>query len=239
MNAIERLKRDHKILRSKLDVLEAAMRMGPETWYVLREVCYTLSRQLQNHLRREEALVDACRAELKREHLAHVVVEHRDEPERLRTLNRLFLQTDGHSLKQVKPVLRDVVEGLRRHMDEEERELFPLIEGHLAVREAQMPATREPLASPIDEVMTVNRLIQLYPRTKRVFEQFFVNLPYEGCDCLDEVAWRHGMDAQELIRRLEEVIAAVAATTAPLEHPECRCPEPVEEGIATGTGGLS
>jgi len=30
MNAIERLRRDHVILRAKLDVLESALRMGPE-----------------------------------------------------------------------------------------------------------------------------------------------------------------------------------------------------------------
>jgi hemerythrin-like domain-containing protein len=226
MNAIERLKRDHKILRSKLDVLEAALRMGPETWYVLREVCYTLSRQLQNHLQREEALVDACRAELKDEPLARVVVEHRDEPERLRTLNRLFLKAEGHSLQQVRPVLQDVVEGLRRHMDEEEQELFPLLAQHLAAREARMPTAPEPLASPIDEVMTVNRLIQLYPRTKRVFEQFFVNIPYEGCDCLDEVAWRHGMESRELLHTLEQAIASQRPELAPSapEAAPCGCP---------------
>ena len=215
MNAIERLKRDHAILRSKLDVLEAALRMGPETWYVLREVCYTLSRQLQDHLQREEALVDACRAALKREPLARAAVEHRDEPERLRTLNRLFLHTGGESLQQVKPVLQDVVQGLRRHMDEEERALFPLIEQHLAAQEAWMLAEHEPLASPINEAMTVNRLIQLYPRTKRVFEQFFVNIPYEGCDCLDEVAWRHGMESRELLSKLESAIASQSSEGVP------------------------
>lgn len=46
MEPIARLKRDHRILRSKFDVLESALRMGPETWFVLREVCYSLSRLL-------------------------------------------------------------------------------------------------------------------------------------------------------------------------------------------------
>ena len=91
MNAIERLKRDHAILRSKLDVLEAGLRMGPKTWYVLREVCFTLSRQLRNHRQRERDLVMACRKAMKPHGLAEVAVEHRDEPEHLRTINRLFV----------------------------------------------------------------------------------------------------------------------------------------------------
>mgnify|MGYP001573165055 FL=1 len=46
MNAIERLKRDHVLIRAKLSVVEGALQMGPEAWFVLRDVCYTLSRQL-------------------------------------------------------------------------------------------------------------------------------------------------------------------------------------------------
>ena len=61
MNTVGRLRRDHAILRAKLDVLEAALRMGPEVWYVLREVCFTLARQLRDHIKREEELVAGCR----------------------------------------------------------------------------------------------------------------------------------------------------------------------------------
>ena len=53
MRTIERLRRDHEILRTKLDVLEGTLRMTPPTtWFILRELCYTLSRQLQGHVRR-------------------------------------------------------------------------------------------------------------------------------------------------------------------------------------------
>lgn len=59
---------------------------------------------------------------------------------------------------------------------------------------------------PFNEAMTVNRIVQEYPRTEPVFRQLLISVPYEGCTCLDELAWRHGMDTDELIARLEQAI---------------------------------
>ena len=205
MRAIERLRRDHKILRAKLSVLESALQMGPETWYVLREVCFTLARQLRDHIRREEALVAACRKALTPKVLAEVVVEHKDEPQHLRTINRLFTVEPTESLDHIEPALREVIHGLRHHMDEEERELFPVLERALADAETAEPAAP---AGHVDETMTVNRIVNEFPGTRPVFERLFINIPMEGCGCLDEVAWRHGMDARELLENLERVIGA-------------------------------
>ena len=55
--------------------------------------------------------------------------------------------------------------------------------------------------------MTVNCVLQQYPATRSVFEQLFVNISFEGLDCLDEVAWRHGMEARELLGQLEQAIS--------------------------------
>ena len=221
MNAVERLKRDHAVLRSKLDVLESALTMGPETWYVLREVCFTLSRQLQDHIRREEELVTACRAAMNPNVLAEVVVEHRDEPRHLRAINRLFVSAGSHSLARITPVLRETIQQLRRHMAEEETELFPIFERVLG---AQNPGATPPVVQPprlLDEAMTVNRVVQQFPRTRSVFERLFINVPFEGCTCLDEAAWRHGIEVRDLIRVLEGVIASCRcgeeAPTAPAE----------------------
>ena len=142
--------------------------------------------------------------------LAEVVVEHQNEPQHLRTINRLFVSEPGHSLDRIKPALLDVIQGLRHHMAEEERGLFPILERVLTAQEAK---PRDPPASKtqLDEAMTVNRVIQQFPRAKSVFEELFINVPMEGCACLDEVAWRHGMDSRELLQALERVIA------------QCRC----------------
>lgn len=207
MNAVERLRRDHAILRSKLDALEAALGMGEETWYVLREVCFTLARQLRDHIRREEDLVAACRQAMNPQVLAEVVVEHHDEPKHLRTINRLFVSQASHALDRIRPALTEVIQGLRRHMAEEEAQLFPILERVLGEREASAPTTPRPSTESLEEAMTVNRVVQQFPDTRPVFERLFVNIPMEGCYCLDEVAWRHGMEARELLAVLEDAIA--------------------------------
>lgn len=205
MNAVKRLKRDHQLLRAKLDVLESALRIGPEAWFVLREVCFTLSRQLQNHIRREEALFEAGRGVVGAEQLSRITTEHQEEPRQLRALNRLFVEETGHSLEHLRPALTTVIATLRRHMAEEEAELFPALE---PVAEAlAVPEPAEPLeASRLTEVMTVNRIVQEFPHARQVLERFFINIPLEGCSCLDEVAWRHGMESRELLDALEAVI---------------------------------
>ncbi len=70
----------------------------------------------------------------------------------------------------------------------------------------------EVLLRHLDETMTVNRVIHDFPATKPALERFFVNIPVEGCQCLDEVAWRRGLDAQELIERLEVIIKSCVCT---------------------------
>lgn len=208
MNAIERLKRDHAILRSKFDVLEAGLRMGPETWHVLREVCFTLSRQLQNHMKREEDLIMACRSVMTPSALADLAVEHRDEREHLRTINRLFVGEHSHTLERIRPSLTAVIQGLRRHMQEEERELFPILERELGERAPARAEAREPAGLGLDGCMTVNSVLHRYPQARAVLEGLFINVPSEGYDCLDEVAWRRGMDVQDLLDRLEHAVLA-------------------------------
>ena len=205
MTAIERLRRDHAILRAKLNVVEAALRMGPEVWYVLREVCFTLARQLRDHIRREEDLVAACRSGMNPKVLAEIVVEHRDEPEHLRAINRLFLAERSHSLERLRPALEEVIRRLRHHMAEEEAELFPILERTLAEPPPAEPAGPR---APFDETTTVNRMVQEFPRTRPVFERLLINVPAEGCACLDEVAWRHGIDARELLQLLEQAVGS-------------------------------
>lgn len=207
MNAVERLRRDHQLFRSKLDVLEVVLKTPGDTWFVLREVCFTLARQLRDHIRREEELTVACRKSLSPRILAEVVVEHRDEPEHLRAVNRMFISETGHSMARIKPALAGVIKGLRRHMAEEERELFPIFERTLKDVEAQTALAPQPEGR-LSETMTVNRVIHEFPKTKAMLERLLVNIPVEGCHCLDEVAWRHGIDSRDLVKTLEAAIAS-------------------------------
>lgn len=229
MEAIERLKRDHGILRAKLSVLESALQIGPEAWFVLREMCHTLSLQLQNHLKREGELIGACHEALSEAERSRLAIEHADEPELLRMVNRLFVEEEGHSLAVIEPALMRFIHGLRAHMDEEETELFPVLDGILAAREASL--ARAPQAtSHVTETMVVNRVLREFPATKQVFDSLFVNVPFEGCDGLDEVAWRRGMEPQELIEKLEAAVSSCVCQKPAVPTPTDAAAAPEEAG---------
>ncbi len=208
MNAIERLRRDHDILRTKLGLLEGALRMGPEAWFVLRELCYTLGGQLRDHIQREDALVSSCRQAFGPEILHHLAVEHHDEPQLLRTLIELFVQDVPPAWADVMSALTRFIQGLRRHLAEEEEDLFPMLERASVAQQYDSVVVHVAFPSSLHETMTLNRIVRQYPRTKAIFDELLIGLAFEGCDCLDEVAWRHGMESDELIARLEQAIPA-------------------------------
>lgn len=210
MKAIDRLKRDHKIIRSRLDVMESILDMSfASTWYILREMCWTLSRQLQNHIRREEKLVAMCHQVLSQKVIDHIKVEHINEPNILRAVNHLFIEEPEGAIEQVRTVLRDVILRLRQHMDEEEQELFPIISETLGDYE-ETSASQTVVQAGLQEDMTVNDVLVKYPRTRSVFQRLFVNIQLEGNDCLDEVAWRHGLESKDLLNWLADIIIATA-----------------------------
>ena len=227
MRAVERLRRDHQILSGKLNVLESGLAMGEEAWFVLREVCFTLARQLQDHMQREEELVERCRRVMNPKVLAEMAVEHRDEPRLLRIINDAFVSQQDHSLARIRPMLMEAIHGLRRHMREEEMELFPLFERTLTGPEPDAPEGG-PQAD-INETMTVNRVVNVFPDTRPVFERLFISVPAEGCRCLDEVAWTHGMDSGELLDKLDAVIHPTVHERRKAEQQaqpcECAIPE--------------
>lgn len=220
MRAIDRLKRDHTILRAKLSLLEAALRMEPETWFVLREMSRTLSRQLGDHIRREETLMTACQSVVSRDTLERLRSEHHDEPQRLRELHQLLAEPASHSSERLRGGLTAVIRALRRHMDEEETSLFPMLEQALEQTGGETAMTATVSSWVISEQTTVNHIRHEFPETEPVFENLFVNAAFEGYDCLDEVAWRHGMDVEELIGRLEEVRRAHDHITTCLGSPK-------------------
>ena len=60
----------------------------------------------------------------------------------------------------------------------------------------------------VHEDMTVHYVTARYPATQRVFDSLGIHDVAEGYDCLDEVAWRHGMESWELLAHLERVIGS-------------------------------
>ena len=73
----------------------------------------------------------------------------------------------------------------------------------------------EVIRAKLNETMTVNRIIHDYPVVRKTLENYFINLPAEGCHCLDEVAWRHGIATDDLLKTLEGVISSCACNKVP------------------------
>ena len=81
-----------------------------------------------------------------------------------------------------------------------------MLERASASQERDSGAVQVVCPARLHETMTPNRIVRQYPRTHAIFDELLINLAFEGCDCLDEVAWRHGMAGQELLHKLEEVM---------------------------------
>ncbi|MGH7419927.1 MAG: hypothetical protein ACREKB_19320, partial [Candidatus Rokuibacteriota bacterium] len=68
----------------------------------------------------------------------------------------------------------------------------------------------------ITEAMTVGETLRRFPETQPVFEQLFVRLSLEAYDCLDEVAWRHGVPGEALRAQLNAAIDAARSVAGRL-----------------------
>lgn len=198
MNPIERLRRDHQLLEKKLGMLQGAAELFPQSRLVLREGCYSVTKFLRDHSRREAKIL----AGLDTPPHQREGVEHEERLQSLRLLTRYLGDAAAtSSVSELRAALSEVVEGLRHELQAQDEELFPALE-----RVAQRGPSRtsdQPSPRRLHEDMTVDRIVHLFPETKPVFDRIFVNLAYEGYDCLDEVAWRHGMQPEGLLEELE------------------------------------
>lgn len=132
------LRKDHQALRSRLELLKGAMRVAPEAQFALRELCWSLARLLEAHIEREgQALApysDGIQA-LARARLRHDCADQRLV---LRDVNALLLNGLRTPLGIVVPRLAQFLEELEECMEEEEREVFPMVD-RIAEDEAPEP----------------------------------------------------------------------------------------------------
>lgn len=143
MSATEHLKREHQVLRAELRLLEAAMRLAPEAPAVLCETCWSLSGMLEQHIQHEAQAVRPYRNRidtLRRERMAR---EHADQQIVLRDVRGPLVGGLKAPLSEVVPPLTHLIEELRAHMEEEERELFPLLDRREAGRAGRTAETAD------------------------------------------------------------------------------------------------
>lgn len=205
MDAIDRLKRDHRLLRSKLSMLQGAIALAPDSGVALREGCITLAHRLREHREREATVIALCQAaghgEELGEELARVTIEHGDRLQLLQMLTRRFAKEDPSKMpKEFYEALKTVVEGLGEELHLQEDALFPLLAWGVRGRREEVTSDAWDITRPIlSEEMTAHGIVSQHPETKPVFARHWINLAYEGYDSLGEVAWRHGMQPEELL----------------------------------------
>jgi len=205
------LKKDHEVLRRKLEFLEAALHVAPQSVFVLREMCHSLTKMLDAHIRREEQAL-APHANRVRAILRYRAGEdHADQQQVLRDINTMLLAGIKMPTSTVVNRLSHLIEELREHMVDEEQHLFPAVDK----AEEEVPKAGETTLTPmITGQMSANAVMKAFPATRAVFEKQGVRCGCEGCECLDELAWRRGLDAKALVEELQ-----LAAEEAALEEP--------------------
>ena len=138
MGATESLRREHQILRANLRLLEAAMQMVPETSLVLREMCGSLARMLEDHIWHEAEALRPYSGQIQGLMQARMARDHADQQIVLRDVNALLFVGIKAPVSRVVPPLAHLIEELREHMDEEERELFPVIDRFAGARAEEL-----------------------------------------------------------------------------------------------------
>ena len=219
MRTVTRLTRAHQRLRKQLDVLESALWLGAEAWFVLREASFSLSRQLREHIRMEEAALALCRQGPYGDHpmgLAVTLVGHDAARHRLQVASWLLSGEPCFSLEGVRPTVAAAIPTLRASMDRQETELFPLLDRALSAQELDRMPPR--ISARLTDTMTVEQILRRYPKTRLIFERLLISLPLEQYDSVDEVAWRHGMDCQALLQHLERAIPACYSNIVVVEE---------------------
>ena len=198
MGATRAIRQDHELLRRKLALLESAIQVAPEARFVLREMCFSLQRLLQEHIVRESEALQRCNQRVVPSGEAPPrVTDHMDAYNHLRTVNELLLTGMRASMPTVISRLSQVTELLHEQMDDQESHAFPVLD------QVEEPKGVNRLAT-ISGTMSVNEILQLYPQTEPLFERLHINRLQEGYKSVDEVAWYHGMDVSQFLEQLRQ-----------------------------------
>ena len=129
--AVDSLRADHQEFRILLTQLDALMEHGEAARPAIHELSVVLAAQLRTHTRREGRLVVVCSRILgtwNAETLARFSVDHHADQEFLRVIGRCAASPARCSIEGLTPALNGLRAGLRAHMDEQDRGLFPLLE---------------------------------------------------------------------------------------------------------------
>jgi len=178
--------------------MEGTRHIGAPAWPILREACVALAEELEAHVAREDPVWVRAMACMERGPFTREIPTHKTQARQLQLLVRDLSVHEEQMLKDVDAALSAMMEELQQQLDEQDDRLIPFAE------EEGAPL----VCALLKETATVNRLASLYPATQRVFEELGINRRFEGSDELEEVVWRHGLNAQTVLEQLAQAIRA-------------------------------
>lgn len=199
------LKKDHEVLRRKLEFIETALQVAPQSVFVLRDMCHSLTKMLDAHIRREEQTLAPYNNRIHAILQYRAGQDHADQQQVLRDVNTMLLAGIKMPTSTVVDRLSHLIQELREHMAEEEHEVFPAVE---KAEEEVQPGAAVPLPPLITEQMSANAVMKVFPATRAVFEKYGIRCGCNGCDCLDELAWRRGLEPHALVEELRRATEA-------------------------------
>lgn len=212
--SLEPFIREHRHFRAKFAAMSAAGHLWPESKWVIREVGFSLLRQLQLHSQREARLATACYLALGRagsSELQRLSIDHSVECRTLRHINR-GLDKPIHEMPQyISFLIQQASDQCSHQIVKQERQFFPLLECVLRLKrsEAGNPGACQ---AGLDSAMTGSEVVERFPAAREVFESLSVDIGLEGYYPLEEIAVRRGLRSRQLLEALERGIGAAEDT---------------------------
>lgn len=207
--AVEQLIREHRHFRAKFAALNAADYFWPESKWVIRELGFSLLRQLENHSQREMRLATDCYLALGRagsSELQRLAIDHSTECRTLRHVNQALVRPTHKAPQYTSQLIQQFLDQCNRQIDRQEHQFFPLLECVLGLKPSG--AHRETgLQSKLNGAMTGSAVVEHFPQARGVFDRLRVDIGLEGYYSIQEIALRRGLRSRELLEELEQVIA--------------------------------
>lgn len=213
MNPVMRLQRDHDLIQRQVRMLEGLLELGEQAWFALRQVCFTLAQHVRHHIESRQRIIDEASAMCPESGLTALAIKQGDERAILSQIHRLFIDSQEQRVAGIKASLQTHLAVLQSQLISEKQALFPVLE-KIFNSELACGGRPDEAPSPVSETMTLRRLLDKFPQCESVFDSLFINCTLEQTTCLDELAWRHGLQFEDLVKRLSPLFCESAESYA-------------------------
>jgi PAS domain S-box-containing protein len=205
----EQLLDEHQLLRQKIGLLYAWLSSSEGDATHAERAAASLIHLWQRHLEHEDPLIRLTRDRQPPHSPSSATIDDHARQHRMVTaLLELFHRS--HDALECRGTGANAAGALMELLQEEERELFPLIEeaisssGGPAVE--RPPSEQEPMPDAVTGAMTVGQVLATWPSTREVFTRFDVD-PEDDHDArLDSLHWRRGLHVPALLVGLNHAV---------------------------------